>query len=102
MVGGSAWSAVDKKPKRVAGEKLARVRWLRARPTSTLTVDRYSDDWTELAWVQLVGTTTIVDAAGREPVLEALAERYPAYRREPLPGPLLRLDPDRCVFWRAR
>jgi PPOX class probable F420-dependent enzyme len=100
IVGGSAWSAIDAKPKRVRGEELARVRWLRARARSTLTVDHYSADWSELAWVQLIGNTTIVDIDGQDTVLDALAERYPAYR-EPPPGPLLRLDPRRCVCWRS-
>jgi PPOX class probable F420-dependent enzyme len=96
------WSAVDDKPKRVPAEGLARVRWLRARPQSALTIDRYSEDWSELAWVQLIGTTTVVRVDGHERVLEALAARYPAYRERPPQGPLLRLSPDRCLCWRAR
>jgi PPOX class probable F420-dependent enzyme len=102
VVGGEVWSAIDDKPKRVAGEELARVRWLRARPQSTLTVDHYSDDWDELAWVQLIGATTVVDVGGQEHVLEALSARYPTYRERPPRGPLLRLAPDRFVFWRAQ
>jgi PPOX class probable F420-dependent enzyme len=102
VVGGEVWSAIDDKPKRVAGEELARVRWLRARPQSTLTVDHYSDDWDELAWVQLIGATTVVDVAGQERVLDTLSARYPTYRERPPRGPLLRLAPDRFVFWRAQ
>src|SRR2546423_13174808 len=71
VVDGEIWSAVDDKPKRVEGGELARVRWLRARPSSALTVDRYSADWSRLAWVQLIGTTTVIDAGGQEPALEA-------------------------------
>jgi PPOX class probable F420-dependent enzyme len=44
-------TAVDQKPKRRRGDELARVRWLRARPTAALTVDHYDDDWSALAWV---------------------------------------------------
>jgi PPOX class probable F420-dependent enzyme len=102
VVGGEVWSAIDDKPKRVAGEELARVRWLRARPQSTLTVDHYSDDWDELAWVQLIGATTVVDVASQERVLDALSARYPPYRERPPRGPLLRLAPERCLYWRAR
>jgi PPOX class probable F420-dependent enzyme len=102
VVDSEIWSAVDDKPKRVAGEELARVRWLRARPQSALTVDRYSEDWSELAWVQLIGTTTVVEVAGHEQVLEALATRYAPYRERLPRGPLLRLAPERCLFWRAR
>jgi PPOX class probable F420-dependent enzyme len=102
VVGGEVWSAVDEKPKRVPGEDLARVRWLRARPGSALTVDRYSDDWNRLAWVQVIGETAVVEVAGHERVLEALAARYPAYRERPPQGPLLRLVPNRCIYWRAQ
>jgi PPOX class probable F420-dependent enzyme len=101
MVDGEVWSAIDDKPKRVAGGELARVRWLRARPTSALTVDRYSADWTKLAWIQLIGNTTVVEADGKEQVLEALAARYAPYRERPPQGPFLRLIPDRCIWWRS-
>jgi PPOX class probable F420-dependent enzyme len=101
-VEGKLWSAVDEKPKRVPGTELARVRWLRARPRSTLTVDRYSDDWSRLAWVQAIGETAIVDVGGQATVLEALAARYPPYRERAPQGPLLRLDPDRVIWWRAQ
>ena len=102
LIGDEIWSAVDEKPKRVPGAKLARVRWLRARPQSALTVDHYSEDWSRLAWVQLVGTTTVVEVAGRESVLEALTARYAPYRKQSPRGPLLRLAPQRFVWWRAQ
>ena len=35
---GKLVTVVDHKPKRVAGERLARVRWLRARPSAAMTV----------------------------------------------------------------
>ncbi|MGH2924292.1 MAG: pyridoxamine 5'-phosphate oxidase family protein [Solirubrobacterales bacterium] len=101
VVDGSIWSAVDDKPKRVPGAELARVRWLRARPQSAFTVDRYADDWSRLAWVQAIGETAVVEVAGRERVLEALSERYPAYRERAPRGPLLELRPARAICWRA-
>jgi PPOX class probable F420-dependent enzyme len=102
VVEGKLWSAVDDKPKRVPGAELARVRWLRQRPRSALTVDRYSDDWSRLAWVQAIGETSILDIAGNDAALEALSVRYQAYRERAPKGPLLRLDPDRVIWWRAR
>jgi PPOX class probable F420-dependent enzyme len=101
VVDGAVWSAVDDKPKRRPGEELARVRWLRARPRSALTVDRYDDDWARLAWVQLLGETAVLDVASHEHAVTALAARYPAYRERPPRGPLLRLVPDRALWWRA-
>ena len=101
VVEGAVWSAVDDKPKRRPGAELARVRWLRARPASSLTVDRYDDDWQRLAWVQLIGRTTILDVAGHEHVLDALAARYAPYRERRPRGPLLRVQPHRAVCWSA-
>jgi PPOX class probable F420-dependent enzyme len=94
-------SAVDDKPKRVPGGQLARVRWLRARAEATLTVDHYDDDWSQLAWVQALGEVRVLDAASAPESLEALAERYRAYRERPPAGPVLALRPERLVWWRA-
>jgi len=99
LLGHAAWSAVDEKPKRVRGGELARVRWLRRRPQATLLVDRYTDDWTQLAWVQLIGRVTVLDGIGPP---DELIAKYEPYRRRPPPGPLLRLDVQRTVHWRAR
>jgi PPOX class probable F420-dependent enzyme len=101
VLDGVLWSAVDDKPKRVPGEELARVRWLRASPRAALTVDRYDADWSKLAWVQILGAVSVVEVAGRDDVLEALARRYPAYRDKAPGGPLLRLEPVRALWWRA-
>ncbi len=95
-VGDAIWSAIDDKPKR---RPPARIERLRARPQAALIVDRYEDDWTRLAWVQVLGDVTIVDA---DPdALRALQLRYPAYRGAPPPGPLLKLIPRRVLCWRA-
>jgi hypothetical protein len=90
---------VDDKPKRVPGEELARVRWLRASPRTALTVDRYDADWSKLAWVQILCVVSILPV--RRDVLDALARRYPAYREQDPGGPLLRLEPERVLYWRA-
>ncbi|HKP89584.1 MAG TPA: pyridoxamine 5'-phosphate oxidase family protein [Thermoleophilaceae bacterium] len=99
-IGGDLWSAVDHKPKATAGRDLARVRWLRRRPDAALTVDRYSDDWERLAWVQALGTVDVLDVA--EPAaLAALQAKYQQYRERPPAGPFLRLAPERFLFWAA-
>jgi PPOX class probable F420-dependent enzyme len=97
----SLWSAVDAKPKRVEPADVARVRFLRRRPEVALTVDRYSDDWSRLAWVQVLGRAEVIDAGDASGALEALARRYEPYRSSAPPGPLLRIEPHRCLHWRA-
>jgi PPOX class probable F420-dependent enzyme len=96
---GRIWSAIDQKPKG-PGEP-ARLRFLRRDPRAALTVDRYSDDWDQLAWVQVVGSVEILSADDGFAGLEALSQKYEQYRAEPPPGPLLALDPQRYLWWRA-
>jgi PPOX class probable F420-dependent enzyme len=98
--GEELWSAIDDKPKR-PGEP-ARVQYLRRNPGAALTVDRYSDDWDELAWVQVLGEVSIVDTADAPAALDALRTKYEPYRASAPPGPLLRLTPERALWWSAR
>lgn len=95
------WSAVDRKPKSSGGGEVARVRFLRRRPEAALCVDRYSDDWSRLAWVQVLVRVEIVSIEDGAAGINALVDRYPQYRHEPPPGPLLRLVPKRALHWRA-
>jgi PPOX class probable F420-dependent enzyme len=99
VAGGSVWSAIDDKPKRAA--EPARVRYLRRRPEAALCADRYSEDWSRLAWVQLLGRVAVVAVEEAPDAMAALAERYPAYRERTPPGPLLQLSVERAVSWRA-
>ena len=96
---GAIWSAIDDKPKRAA--EPARVRYLRRAPRAALCVDRYDDDWTRLAWVQVLGTVDVVDASAAPRALDALAARYAPYRERRPRGPMLRLAPERTLHWRA-
>ena len=96
---GGVWSAIDRKPKRTA--EPARLRYLRRRPEVALTVDHYTDDWSKLAWVQVLGRIEPRDPSREPDALAALVRKYAPYQVEPPPGPLLRLTPERVLFWRA-
>jgi PPOX class probable F420-dependent enzyme len=99
VAGGRIWSAIDDKPKRAA--EPARLRFLRRDPRAVLTVDRYSDDWQELAWVQVLGLVRILEVSEGAAGLAALKEKYEQYRERTPPGPLLALEPERYLWWRA-
>jgi PPOX class probable F420-dependent enzyme len=99
LVGEAIYTAIDNKPK--VSREPARVRYLKRRPEAALTVDRYDDDWTELAWVQVLGRVELLDTAAAPTAMEALAAKYEPYRREAPPGPLLKLVPERALHWRA-
>jgi hypothetical protein len=100
LCNGAVWTVIDNKPKR-AQHPPARVRWLREQPRAAITVDRYADDWSELRWVQLLGEMTVLAGPPTGPGMTSLEARYPQYEADPPPGPLLRLDITRAVWWRA-
>ena len=64
-------------------------------------VDHYEDDWSRLAWVQAIGAVSILDAVDAPDALAALAARYAPYRERPPAGPVIALEPDRVLWWRA-
>jgi PPOX class probable F420-dependent enzyme len=97
---GLVWTIVDNKRKR-RGAELARLRWLRERPRAAVTIDHYDENWSELAWVQLLGDVAILQAGDHRAAVAALIRRYPQYEADPPPGPLLRLRPIRALWWRA-
>jgi PPOX class probable F420-dependent enzyme len=97
--GGALWSAIDEKPKRVP--EPARVRCLRRRPEAALVVDTYDDDWSRLEWVQLLGRVEVVPVEAAPEAVAALAVKYEPYAERTPPGPLLRLEVERALHWRA-
>jgi PPOX class probable F420-dependent enzyme len=99
---GALWSAIDRKLKRDPAREPARVRWLRRDPRAALTADRYDEDWSRLAWVQVLGDVSVREGAGEPAPMAALAAKYAAYATDPPPGPLLRLEPQRVLWWSAR
>jgi PPOX class probable F420-dependent enzyme len=99
VAGDAIYTAIDSKPKRSA--EPARVRYLRRRPEVALTVDRYDDDWTQLAWLQILGRIEVLDPADDEAGMRALVSKYEPYRDDTPRGPLLKLLPERTLHWRA-
>lgn len=95
----AVWSAIDDKPKRTP--EPARVRWLRRRPEAALVVDLYDDDWSRLAWVQLLGRIEVLELTRGSAGIAALTAKYAPYVERPPPGPVLRLEVERALSWRA-
>ncbi len=105
VAGEELWTAIDQKPKRKPADEIARVRYLRRRPQAALCADHYEDDWSRLAWVQVMGSVEVLGAeAGDGAVQAALASlraKYDHYVDDPPDGPFLRLRPERALCWRA-
>jgi PPOX class probable F420-dependent enzyme len=97
---GTAVWAVDRvKPKRHT--RLRRLDDLAADARVAMLADHYAEDWAELWWVELQGTAAIVEGEAAAAALDALAERYPAYRSERPPGPVVAVTPRRWTWWSA-
>lgn len=99
VAGDAVWTAIDRKPKRSL--EPARVAYLRRRPEASLLVDLYCDDWSRLAWVQLLGRVDVLPSSDSPEAMAALAAKYEPYAERPPPGPLLRLTVERTLHWRA-
>lgn len=97
-------SVLDEKPKRVADEKLARVRNIEANPEVCLVVDRYDEDWSRLAFVQVRGRARIVGAGGdgHAVAVAALRAKYPQYATMAIElRPVIVIEHLRAVSWRG-
>ena len=84
--GASFYVALDAKPKRVAPTQLRRVRNILENPLVALVIDRYSDDWSELAYLLIRGAAALLPAGDAEHAhaIGLLRVRYPQYRAMPI------------------
>jgi PPOX class probable F420-dependent enzyme len=93
-------SAVDHKPKRT--QELQRLRNLEERPTASLLVDHYEDDWSKLWWVRLDLDVEIVrDGPRRTDLLGPLIRKYADYRVTSPQGPVLMMAVRSTTSWSA-
>lgn len=100
--GARLYIALDTKPKRVPPERLKRVRNILANPQVVLVIDRYSDDWSALAYLLIQGRAALLppDDAGHAPVVALLRARYPQYTAMPIEQhALIVIEPQRVVAW---
>ncbi len=96
------WSSLDEKPK-AAGDprELARVLDITARADVAVLVDRWSEAWSELAWLRLGGEARLVEPGEvRADVVKALRARYPQYATHDLEGrPMLAITITSASSW---
>jgi len=98
------YTAVDRKPKRVAPERLARLRHIRAVPQVALLIDKYREDWGRLWYVLVLGKAKLIPKSAREERAEAirrLRAKYPQYAAGMLAddAPIIRITPERIISW---
>jgi PPOX class probable F420-dependent enzyme len=96
------YSAIDRKPKRVAPNRLARLKNIKKTPQVALLVDHYDEDWARLWYVLVRGEAELVSSPGeRKRALQLLRVKYPQYRPDMLQddAPVLRITPRRITAW---
>jgi PPOX class probable F420-dependent enzyme len=93
-------TAVDAKPKRTTA--LARLANIAARPQVSVLADHYDEDWSMLWWVRADGTAQMMDdPTGTADGVRLLAAKYPQYRDQPPPGPVVVIAVERWLGWSA-
>jgi len=96
------YTAIDRKPKKVAPTQLARLKNIRMTPQVALLIDEYDEDWTRLWYVLVRGEAELVSApAERKRALAQLRAKYPQYRSGMLAddAPIVRITPQRITSW---
>lgn len=100
---------LDEKPKRTTDPRgLARVRDIAVRPAVSVLVDRWSEDWAELAWLRAHGEAVVLEpgdaslAEERSAAILALRAKHPQYADHDLASrPLIRIVLTSAVGWAA-
>lgn len=100
------YSPIDRKPKRKAPEKLARLRNIHRNARVALLVDHYEEKWSRLWFVLIRGRASLVAKSARAErarAIHALKKKYRQYRagmlaRDPV---LIRIRPEKITAWVA-
>jgi PPOX class probable F420-dependent enzyme len=100
--GTTLYITVDEKPKR-ADVPLRRIRNIQENPAVAVTVDRWDEDWTRLAWIMLRGPADILfSGEEHDRAQDQLGLRYPQYRAMNLgPLPVIAVRIKRVLAWGA-
>jgi PPOX class probable F420-dependent enzyme len=100
------YSPLDDKPKQSDDpHDLGRVQDLLVLPEATLLVDRWSEDWSRLAWLRLDTRGVLLEPEPHEreehaAAIVALRAKYPQYAEHRLEArPILRFMVDRALSW---
>ncbi len=97
------YTPIDEKPKRVKPSRLKRIRNLLANDQVAIVIDRYSEDWTQLAWVLVKGTGELVEEGdSHRRGIRLLQQKYSQYESMPLEGhPVIVVTPSAVTSWGA-
>lgn len=98
------YTAIDRKPKRVAAERLARLQNIRAVPQVAILIDKYNEDWTRLWYILIRGNARLIPTSAfkeRASAIRRLRAKYLQYVGSMLAddAPIIRITPERITSW---
>ena len=98
------YTAIDRKPKHVPGERLARLQNIRVVPRVALLIDEYDEDWTRLWYILIRGKAELIPVSARKEranAIRKLRAKYPQYAQGMLAddAPVIRITPERTTSW---
>lgn len=95
-------TSIDEKPQDVQANALRRSRNIRENPHVALVVDHYTEEWSQLGWVQIRGTATHLksDDPSHADAVTALQGKYHQYTTHALDErPIICVTPGRVRSW---
>jgi PPOX class probable F420-dependent enzyme len=100
LISETVYITIDEKPKR-RDRPLKRLRNIMENPAVAVTVDRWDEDWSRLAWVMMHGQAEILEHGDEhDAAQDVLREKYPQYRPMDLTGlPVIAINVQRVLNW---
>jgi PPOX class probable F420-dependent enzyme len=100
---GNLYTPIDKKPKRVSGKELKRVKNIMENPNVSVVIDEYDEDWGKLRYTIIHGRAELMESGDEyEESLRLLCDKYPQYEKMDLSRlglPVIKIVPQRIVSW---
>jgi PPOX class probable F420-dependent enzyme len=98
------YTPIDRKPKRVAPERLTRLQNIRKSPYVAILIDHYDEVWTRLWYILIRGTAKIIPPSARSEhskAIRLLKAKYPQYAGGMLADDamVIRITPQKITSW---
>jgi PPOX class probable F420-dependent enzyme len=98
---------LDEKPKKAKPDELKRVRNIHKNPNVALLIDKYSEDWSKLAFVLIHGQASLIGTKDNEKILlenahRLLRQKYAQYQKVGLGELCIKIHPQKIVVWKMK
>ncbi len=94
---------IDEKRKTNKPAKLKRIRNIQQNPNVALLIDKYSEDWPELAFVMIQGRASIANETKENIVVrnayKMLTAKYIQYQRVGIGQMCIMIRPENVIYW---